>query len=86
MPCSFFNIEKHSLALSVITRGVTNGASKKALAMSAALVLSPSSHLTDNKGRLSSQVKSSSSDVLTLPCCEEDYAPSIDKRAVTPKF
>ena len=43
MPCSLFNIEKHSLALSVITRGVTNGASKKALAMSAALVLSPPS-------------------------------------------
>jgi hypothetical protein len=33
-------MEKHSLTLSVITRGVTDGTSKKALASSAVLVLS----------------------------------------------
>ena len=60
MPCSLFSIEKHSLTLSMITRGVTDGTSKKALAVSAALVLSPSSHLSDNKGKLVSQVKTSS--------------------------
>ena len=60
MPCSLFSIEKHSLTLSMITRGVTDGTSKKALAISAALVLSASSHLSDNKGKLVSQVKTSS--------------------------
>jgi hypothetical protein len=53
-------MEKHCLTLSVITRGVTDGTSKKALASSAVLVLSPSFHLIDNKGKLSSQVKNSS--------------------------
>jgi hypothetical protein len=47
-----FSIEKHFLTLSMITRGVTDGTSKVALAISAALVLSPSSHLNDNKGKL----------------------------------
>jgi hypothetical protein len=46
MPCSLFSMEKHSLTLSVITRGVADGTSKKTLAISATLVLSPpSSHL-----------------------------------------
>ena len=63
-----FGIERHSLTLSVITRGVTDGTSKKTLAISATSVLSPSFHLSDNKGRLSSQLKSSSaaSTVLTF--------------------
>ena len=42
---------EHFFTLSMITLGVTDGTSTKALAISAALVLSPSSHLSDNKGK-----------------------------------
>jgi hypothetical protein len=60
IPRSLLSVEKHSAALSLITWGVMDGTFKKVLAVSAALALSRSSHLSDNKGKLVSQVTKSS--------------------------
>jgi hypothetical protein len=73
IPCSFLSAEKHSAALSMITWGVMDGTFKKALAVSAALPLSRSSHPSDNKGKLASQVTKSSiaSSVLIHGLCRK---------------
>jgi hypothetical protein len=73
-------VEKHSAALSMITWGVMDGTFKKVLAVSAALALSRSSHLSDNKGKLVSQVTKSSiaSSVLIF----EGPSPSLDGEAI----
>jgi hypothetical protein len=70
IPRSLLSVEKHSAALSMITWGVMDGSLKKVLAVSAALALSRSSHLSDNKGKVASQVMKSSiaSSVLIFGC------------------
>jgi len=80
IPRSLLSVEKHSAALSMITWGVMDGTFRKVLAVSAALALSRSSHISDNKGKLASQVTKSSiaSSVLIL----ERPSPSLNGEAI----
>jgi hypothetical protein len=80
IPCSFLSAEKHSAALSMITWGVMDGTFKKALAVSAALALSRSSHLSDNNGKLASQVTKSS--IASSGLIFERSSPSLNGEAI----
>jgi hypothetical protein len=80
IPRLLLSVEKHSAALSMITWGVMDGTFRKVLAVSAALALSRSPHLSDNKGKLASQVTKSSiaSSVLIF----ERPSPSLNGEAI----
>jgi hypothetical protein len=80
IPYSFLSAEKHSAALSMITWGVMDGTFKKALAVSAALALSRSSHLSDNNGKLASQVTKSS--IASSGLIFERSSPSLNGEAI----
>ena len=80
IPYSFLSAEKHSAPLSMITWGVMDGTFKKALAVSAALALSRSSYLSDNNGKLASQVTKSS--IASSGLIFERSSPSLNGEAI----
>src|SRR4029077_13003294 len=80
IPHSLLSVEKHSAALSMITWGVMDGTFRKVLAVSAAWALSRSSHLSDNKGKLASQVTKSS--IASFVLIFERPSPSLNGEAI----
>jgi hypothetical protein len=79
-----FKRRKAFRALSMITWGVMDGTFKKVLAVSAVWALSRSSHLSDNKGKLDSQVTKSSINSSVLK--SERPSPSFNGEATASPF